>query len=395
MAALRSGGRDRRWQRAPTGIASMRLPVTAGYRPSSCNLRPPARSIPRASTLAIRFRFRRRLRPCAASPGPRAISSSTISHRHANVGGSRTAIPRRDCLVPGLRTGQRHVGMAGPIRALYQKVSSGPPDNTPPQPGDSVVTTSAVNFRIGPTTSAAIITTLPMGTAGTVLGGPTSANGYNWYQLQTAFGIGWCASSFLRKTASGGTTSPTPTRTPAPTSTPTPTPIPGATFAIGDTVRATTAVNLRASASTSGGLAPNTGDRNDWHRLGGTGQRQWICLVPVADLWHEPAGRPGNSSSGPLHPRPTATPNHSDGRHPDWRHRPNHERRKHPFGRGPVLIDTDHPSSRRHQEQCWPVHRPLTATTGIEYRPRPRPDGWRARSWPRALPLRRSRSETP
>ncbi len=138
-------------------------------------------------------------------------------------------------------------------QASYQKISSGPPDTTPPQPGDSVVTTSEVNFRIGPTTAAAIITTLPMGAAGTVLGGPTAANGYNWYQLQTAFGIGWCASSFLRKTASGGTTSPTPTRTPAPSRTPTSTP-PGTTFAVGDIVRSTSAVNFRISPSTSGGL---------------------------------------------------------------------------------------------------------------------------------------------
>jgi uncharacterized protein YgiM (DUF1202 family) len=139
-------------------------------------------------------------------------------------------------------------------QASYQKVTSGPPDNTPPQPGDSVVTTSEVNFRIGPTTAAAIITLLPMGTAGTVLGGPTSANGYNWYQLQTAYGIGWCAGSFLRKTASGGPTSPTPTRTASPTRTPTQAPPAGGGFAAGDTVRATTAVNLRASASISGAL---------------------------------------------------------------------------------------------------------------------------------------------
>lgn len=143
-------------------------------------------------------------------------------------------------------------------QTLYQKVSSGPPDNTPPQPGDSVVTTSDVNFRIGPTTSAAIITTLPTGTSGTVLGGPTSANGYNWYQLQTAFGIGWCASSFLRKTASGGTTIPTSTRTPSPTATatrtPTQTSVPGGAFVAGDSVRATTAVNLRSSPAITGGL---------------------------------------------------------------------------------------------------------------------------------------------
>lgn len=145
-------------------------------------------------------------------------------------------------------------------QSLYQKVSSGPPDNSPPQPGDSVITTSSVNFRIGPTTSAAIIRLLPMGTAGTVLGGPTSANGYNWYQLQTAYGIGWCAGSFLRKTGSGAPTSPTatrtaaPSRTPGPTQTPSPSPQPGVTFLVGDTVRSTSSVNFRSSPSLSGGL---------------------------------------------------------------------------------------------------------------------------------------------
>jgi len=139
-------------------------------------------------------------------------------------------------------------------QSKYQRVSSGPPDNTPPQPGDSVITISAVNFRIGPTTSAAIITLLPVGVTGTVLGGPTAANGYNWYQLQTAYGIGWCAGSFLRKTASGEPTSPTPTRTPGPTRTPSPTLPPGSAFAIGDTVRSTSAVNFRSSPSITGGL---------------------------------------------------------------------------------------------------------------------------------------------
>ncbi len=242
-------------------------------------------------------------------------------------------------------------------QTLYQKVSSGPPDNTPPQPGDSVVTTSAVNFRIGPTTSAAIITLLPMGTAGTVLGGPTSANGYNWYQLQTSFGIGWCAGSFLRKTASGGTTSPTPTRTATPTRTPTPTQVPGAAFAIGDTVRATTAVNLRSSPSTSGGLlqtlasgttgtvlaGPVSANGYAWYQLRISGATGWAA----GQFFVKTAGTPANRYAN-LHG--------SIGNHPGWRHRAHHERREHPLCRQHLRRNPDHASGRDHWNRASGAH---------------------------------------
>ena len=126
-------------------------------------------------------------------------------------------------------------------QSLYQKVSSGPPDNTPPQPGDSVVTTSAVNFRIGPTTSAAIIRLLASWDDGN---GPGRPNIGQWLQLVStpdrvrhrlvrgqlpAQDRQWrhdqpnADADVLRQRR-----------------TPSPTPPPGATFAVGDTVRSTT-----------------------------------------------------------------------------------------------------------------------------------------------------------
>ena len=49
-----------------------------------------------------------------------------------------------------------------------------------------------------PSTSGTIIALMPTGTRGVVIGGPVSANGFTWCQLQTtAFGTGWAAATYL------------------------------------------------------------------------------------------------------------------------------------------------------------------------------------------------------
>lgn len=71
---------------------------------------------------------------------------------------------------------------------------------TPPagiQIGSTVRTTSGLKLRASASTSGALITTMPSGTRGTVIGGPVSANGYTWWQLQTSLGTGWAAGTYL------------------------------------------------------------------------------------------------------------------------------------------------------------------------------------------------------
>ena len=60
-----------------------------------------------------------------------------------------------------------------------------------------IVTTDNLNLRTRPGTSAAVIITLPNGTAGEVVDGPRKANGYTWYRLSTYEGNGWAVESYL------------------------------------------------------------------------------------------------------------------------------------------------------------------------------------------------------
>ncbi len=63
-------------------------------------------------------------------------------------------------------------------------------------------TTTAVNFRTGPSTGYSIIAVLPAGTQGTVLG---TSNG--WYNIQTSRGTGWVLGTYFRI---GGAAAPAP-----------------------------------------------------------------------------------------------------------------------------------------------------------------------------------------
>lgn len=66
--------------------------------------------------------------------------------------------------------------------------------------GDNVtVTTNNLNVRSGPGTSYAVIDSLNTGDQGVVLDGPSSANGYTWYEINYSFGgySGWVAGEYL------------------------------------------------------------------------------------------------------------------------------------------------------------------------------------------------------
>ncbi|MGE3798964.1 MAG: polysaccharide deacetylase family protein, partial [Thermomicrobiales bacterium] len=89
----------------------------------------------------------------------------------------------------------------------YLRLVAGNPAPTPsPTPyggitiGGVVETTIAnLNLRAAPSLTAMIRTYMPLGTRGTVLAGPTWANGVPWYQIQTtSHGTGWASGYYLR-----------------------------------------------------------------------------------------------------------------------------------------------------------------------------------------------------
>jgi uncharacterized protein YraI len=50
-----------------------------------------------------------------------------------------------------------------------------------------------LNVRLSPNTGASVVTILPVGTVVPIVGGPTNAGGYTWWQANTTEGIGWIA----------------------------------------------------------------------------------------------------------------------------------------------------------------------------------------------------------
>ena len=69
--------------------------------------------------------------------------------------------------------------------------------------GAVVVTTAALNYRVGPGLGAEILAVLPPGTRGGILDGPVAVDGYGWYQLGIpGYGPdgatpGWVAGEYL------------------------------------------------------------------------------------------------------------------------------------------------------------------------------------------------------
>lgn len=124
---------------------------------------------------------------------------------------------------------QSSTGTSGWVTAQFLIVAPIPP----PLDGDdfpfglNIVTASVVNLRSSPTTSAGVVTTLASGTLAFVLAGPARANGYEWYQIQTAQGdVGWAAKQFLAAAPFDEN--------------------PNAAFAVGDIVEATEFTNIRS-----------------------------------------------------------------------------------------------------------------------------------------------------
>lgn len=81
-----------------------------------------------------------------------------------------------------------------------------PPPSTGIAVGDVVTVVGTggegLNIRSGPALTAPILTTVAQGNALTVIGGPEAANGFTWWNVQTAGGLaGWAAGQFLAKPA--------------------------------------------------------------------------------------------------------------------------------------------------------------------------------------------------
>ncbi|MGE3798094.1 MAG: SH3 domain-containing protein, partial [Thermomicrobiales bacterium] len=63
------------------------------------------------------------------------------------------------------------------------------------------VSTGPLNMRSSFGTTSTIIRTLPAGTTGSILGGPTEASGYHWYRVSTQYGIGWVVGAYIQRTS--------------------------------------------------------------------------------------------------------------------------------------------------------------------------------------------------
>ena len=69
-----------------------------------------------------------------------------------------------------------------------------------------------LNVRATPSTSGTLLATQPDGTLGTVIGGPTTADGYNWWNINYDTGAdGWSVEDYLTKVTADTTPPTTPT----------------------------------------------------------------------------------------------------------------------------------------------------------------------------------------
>ncbi|MCO5218946.1 MAG: SH3 domain-containing protein [Thermomicrobiales bacterium] len=183
------------------------------------------------------------------------------------------------------------------------------------QVGQNFRVTENLNLRSGAGTGYSRVVTLPAGTTGSVIGGPSNANGYTWWQLRTSGGTtGWGASNWLIATG-GGTTTPTPTEPTNPTE---PTPTPTGKFAIGEGIRVTENLNMRSGAGTGNGVVsvlpsgttgsvvggPTTANGYTWWRVQTSRGTGW-----VVENWIVSTGT--STPTQPTDPTPPTDPNPS------------------------------------------------------------------------------------
>jgi uncharacterized protein YgiM (DUF1202 family) len=91
--------------------------------------------------------------------------------------------------------------VAGWVLSKFLVEVEGPPPPGGIAVGDTVVVdTDALNLRSSPSLGGSVLAVMPNGTTLTVLGGPQTASGYTWWQVQNAtYGPGWSAADYLRE----------------------------------------------------------------------------------------------------------------------------------------------------------------------------------------------------
>lgn len=99
------------------------------------------------------------------------------------------------------------------IRQSVAEILAGEVNPNPADPqfaaGDTVVTNSAgVNLRQGPGLEFPVIVRMSLGETLTIVDGPTTNDGYTWYEVRGSTRIGWTAADFLDR---AGGTPPSPT----------------------------------------------------------------------------------------------------------------------------------------------------------------------------------------
>ena len=189
-------------------------------------------------------------------------------------------------------------------------------------PGSTIRTTASVNMRTGPGTNNGVIRVVPSGTLGTVVSGPVSATGYQWYRVNMgSLGTGWIASDYLALVSGPGATA-TPTRTTGPatatrtrTATRTATTATGG-FPVGSTVMVTEALNMRSGPSTVNPViallpagttctvlaGPTAASGYQWYQLNcGSGRigwavSNWLSQVSAASV-DQPSSIPESSAT--------------------------------------------------------------------------------------------------
>ncbi len=153
-----------------------------------------------------------------------------------------------------------------------------PPTSGKFENGEGVRVTENLNMRSSASTSANVITVLPSGTTGTVVGGPQTGSGYTWWRIETSRGTGWVVQDWLVST---GTTEPEDPGTPPPTG----------KFKTGDAVRVTENLNMRSGASTTNGViavlpagttgtvkgGPQTGSGYTWWQIETSRGTGWVA----------------------------------------------------------------------------------------------------------------------
>ncbi|MFZ2522871.1 MAG: right-handed parallel beta-helix repeat-containing protein, partial [Minisyncoccia bacterium] len=176
--------------------------------------------------------------------------------------------------------------------------------------GEKVRATANINVRANANISGTLYGFEPMGAIGTILNGPITQGGFDWWNInyEVSGGTGWSADTYL--VSNGSNPTPTPTATPTPSN----------KFTIGQRIQTSATLNVRSQASLTAtviGTQPygaagtitggpvNQGTFNWWNVNYDTGVDGWsvedfmyVSYIPT----------PTPTSPPPPTPTPTGTP---------------------------------------------------------------------------------------